>query len=110
VPEILTIKPSVLNFGTVKMPHTSKPKKITIAYKKGKAGKNSLTVLIFAPGASSGFAIASDNCQASLDAGEGCALGITFTSTGQGKVKETLTINDNAHANPQRVTLIGNAR
>jgi hypothetical protein len=92
------------------MPNTSKPKKITIAYKKGNTGKNSMPVLIFAPDASSGFAITSDSCQASLDAGERCVLGITFTSKGQGKVKGTVTLNDNAHANPQTVTLIGNAR
>jgi len=108
VPETLTITPAKLDFGRVKSGHTTNAQIVTIANKKGKKGKNSLPVLIFAPTPPDmGFTISSDNCQSTLAVGNKCELGVTFTPASKGKKTSQIQINDNANRDPQTVDLNG---
>jgi hypothetical protein len=53
------------------------------------------------------FAIASNTCGATLLAGQGCTVRITFTPTTIGAASGTLSVADNAPGSPQTVLLSG---
>lgn len=53
------------------------------------------------------FSILSNTCPSSLAPGTGCDINVAFTPTAAGVVTGSLTITDNATANPQVVPLTG---
>jgi hypothetical protein len=57
--------------------------------------------------ASTGFAVASNTCGASIAAGANCTVGVTFSPTATGPATGTLTFTDSAVTSPQVVTLSG---
>jgi hypothetical protein len=57
-----------------------------------------------------GFAVASNPCGASIAGGSGCTVGVTFSPTATGAVTGTLTFTDSAPGSPQSVNLLGTGR
>ncbi len=92
----------------------------------GGTGKMSgpVTVMVKNPGGPNGFEVQLENidpvpsanyaldsgmttCTSVLAPGSKCAIALTFTPTGFGPNPGTLTLTDNAHNSPQKVTLKG---
>jgi hypothetical protein len=100
----LTLSPTSLNFGTVKVGTTSAAKSITVVNHEKIAVTFSNVQITGAN--SSNFSIASNTCT-NLQAGANCSVSITFSPSAQGTRKATLTLTDSAPNSPQTAPLQG---
>src|SRR5579862_1891182 len=100
----LSLSPTSLNFGTVKVGTTSAAKSITIVNHEKIAVTFSNVQITGAN--SSNFSIASNTCT-NLQAGANCSVSITFSPSAQGTRKATLTLTDSAPNSPQTAPLQG---
>ena len=97
----VTLSASNLNFGTVALGNVSSAKAVMLTNRKN-------TPLAFSGISASGdFAIATNNCGATIAAGSACTISVTFTPATTGSRAGTLTFNDNATNSPQTVSLTG---
>jgi large repetitive protein len=97
----VTLSASSLGFGAILEGTTSAAKLVTLT-------NNEKTTLTFTSITASGdFAIVSNTCGASIVAGAGCKVGVTFSPTATGARAGTLTFNDSAPNSPQTVSLTG---
>jgi Abnormal spindle-like microcephaly-assoc'd, ASPM-SPD-2-Hydin len=92
---------TTLSFGNQLVATTSAPQTVTFTNN----GNQTLTISNLV--ASSGYAISTTTCGASLAAAASCAVSVTFTPTVTGSQPGTLTMTDNAFDSPQVVTLSG---
>ncbi|MGO8984519.1 MAG: choice-of-anchor D domain-containing protein [Terriglobales bacterium] len=97
------VTPSSLNFGTVVVTATSKPKTVTIT------NSSSATLDIVSIAASGNFSPTS-TCGSTLAAGKSCTISITFTPLQTGALTGTLSISDNGSNSPQTVPLSGTGK
>ena len=95
------ISPSSLNFSDQVINTSSAPQIVMLS----NAGGAAMSIASIA--ASSGFT-QSNNCGATLTAGQTCAIWVTFTPSQTGALTGTLTISDNDASSPQTVPLSGN--
>ncbi|MGC2635986.1 MAG: choice-of-anchor D domain-containing protein [Acidobacteriaceae bacterium] len=86
-PPGISATPTTIDFGGLAVGSTSGPQSVTVT-NSGGYPINSL-----APVATTGFAIASDNCPPTLDVGTACQVGLTFSPTTAGSVAGTLTVS-----------------
>ncbi len=92
--------PASLTFGKVTVGKSSVPKKVRLANSgNAKLKISSITV--------SGDFLQQNNCGKALPVGKSCVIQVTFKPTSKGTRKGTLSIADNAPANPQMVPLSG---
>jgi hypothetical protein len=97
----VTFSSNSINFSTVRVGTTSSARTVTLTNHLSSA-------LTIAPvNASTGFAVASNTCGASIGAGANCTVGVTFSPTATGPVSGTLTFTDSAVTSPQVVSLSG---
>ena len=97
----VTLSPPALSFGTVAVGNTSAAKTVTLTNHEN-------VTLPFAGILPVGdFAVASNNCGASLAAGATCSVGVTFSPATIGVRTGTLTFTDDAANSPQIVSLTG---
>jgi len=97
----VTLSPAALSFGPVAVGNTSAAKTVTLT-------NNENVTLNFAGILPVGdFAVASNNCGASLAAGATCSVGLTFSPATTGARTGTLTFTDDAPNSPQIVSLTG---
>jgi sugar lactone lactonase YvrE len=97
----VTFSASSINFSTVRVGTTSSARTVTLTNRLNSA------LTISAVSASTGFAVASNSCAASIGAGASCTVGVTFSPTATGPVTGTLTFTDSAVTSQQVVTLSG---
>jgi len=97
----VTFSSNSINFSTVRVGTTSSARTVTLTNHLSSA------LTIAAVSASTGFAVASNTCGASIGAGATCTVGVTFSPTATGPVTGTLTFTDTAVTSPQVVTLSG---
>ncbi len=100
----VTLSPTALNFGNQAVNTTSAAKTVTLT-NTGTDTVNISSVAITA--GNSYFAVSSNTCGATLNAGKNCKVKITFTPTQLAAETGTLTFTDNASGNPQTVSLSG---
>jgi len=112
LPIALTVSPTSLNFGKVKVSHKSQTKKITL--KNGfSPGHPSITIASVATDDPAEFMIlAASTCHAGsiLAPKKNCVLKVVFQPSTSGLRTDTLTIQDNASNAPQRVPLSGSGK
>ncbi len=94
------LTPPSLDFGNQEVGGTSAAQTVTLA----NSGNGALEISSIS--ASSPFA-QTNNCGASLAAGAGCTISVTFAPTASGAASGKLTVNDNAAGSPQSVALAG---
>ncbi|HKN00972.1 MAG TPA: FG-GAP-like repeat-containing protein [Candidatus Binataceae bacterium] len=109
VPVKLSISPTSLNFGTVKVGSHSGPKNVTVTNPKGSKKMPGFTVLMGGP-SGEGNQYSVTGCNAPLSAGGKCTIGVTFTPTTAGTHNGALMIMDNAEFDPQSVKLAGKGK
>jgi hypothetical protein len=97
----VTFSSNSINFSTVRVGTTSSARTVTLTNHLSSA----LTIATVS--ASTGFAVASNTCGASIGAGANCTVGVTFSPTATGLVTGTLTFSDSAVTSPQVVILSG---
>lgn len=97
----VTVSSSSLNFGSVVVDATSSAKTVTLTDVQPVA-LSITSITTAAP-----FAIANNDCGASLAAGARCTVGVTFSPTATGSATGTLTFADSAGDSPQTVSLSG---
>ncbi len=97
----VTFSSNSINFSTVRVGTTSSARTVTLT------NHLSSVLTIAAVSASTGFAVASNTCGASIGAGANCTVGVTFSPTATGPVTGTLTFTNSAVTSPQVVTLSG---
>lgn len=97
--------PTSLSFGNQSLQIPSSPQNVTLT----NTGTSPLTISsITLTGANIGdYSISSNNCGASLAAGNNCIVGITFTPTIVGSRTANLTFTTNAASSPNNVPLTG---
>jgi len=108
----LQVAPRVLNFGDVRAGYSKGPRYIIVRNPIGNRKKPGFTVTMRGQrlnGAFIPFGVTSD-CAPSLPAGARCYVGVTFAPDQRGPFRGTLTIFDNAQAEPQLVTLEGRGK
>ena len=109
VPVELTIKPTSLKFGTVKV-GSHKNKSVTVTNPKSSKKKPGVTVQMEGySGAGSPYSVA-NGCDAPLAPNAKCTIEVTFTPSGTGAQNATLMIIDNAQGEPQSVKLTGKGK
>jgi hypothetical protein len=94
------LSPSSLTFASQTVGTTSTAQPVVLTNN----GTATLTISGIAP---SGDYAESNNCAASVTAGSGCTINVTFKPTTTGARPGTLTITDNAAGSPQSVVLSG---
>jgi hypothetical protein len=97
----VTLSSTSINFSTVRVGTTSSARTVTLTNHLSGA------LTIAAVSASTGFAVASNTCGASIGGGANCTVGVTFSPTATGPVTGTLAFTDSAVSSPQVVTLSG---
>jgi N-acetyl-anhydromuramyl-L-alanine amidase AmpD len=102
----VSVTPSSLNFGSVKVGSTSSAKTVTI--------KNNLPIALtmFPPNSFTGanpgdFAQSATTCGSTLASGASCTASITFTPTAKNSRTAVLNVADSAVTSPQTVSLSG---
>jgi hypothetical protein len=103
----VTLSPTKLSFGNVKVGKTGGPKNVTVT----NSGSTAVTITSIAiGGANAGDFAQTNNCPISpntLGPGASCSASVTFTPTSTGKRTGTLQVNDNAGGSPQQASLTG---
>ena len=97
----VTFSANSINFSTVKVGTTSSARTVTLTNHLSSA------LSIATVSASTGFAVASNTCGATIAAGANCTVGVTFSPIATGPVTGTLTFTDSAVTSPQILTLSG---
>jgi len=97
----VTLTPLSVSFGNEPLNNTSGAKTV------GLKNTGTATLSISSVAASANFAISANTCGASLAAGKGCKVSVTFTPAQLGAATGTLSFSDNAANSPQTVTLSG---
>jgi hypothetical protein len=97
----VTLTPTSLAFGSVAVDTISTPKSVTLK----NTGTATLDITKVVP--STGFAITSTTCGATLAIGKTCKVSLTFNPTALGAQTGTLSFTDNATGSPQTVSLSG---
>lgn len=98
---VLTIAPSVINFGDAAVNQTTANQGVTLA------NNGTQPVAINSITASAGFAVASTTCGATLNGGQNCGILVNFSPTAIGVVNGTLTVSSSAAGSPNTVSLNG---
>jgi hypothetical protein len=98
-----TLSPTSLTYDNLPVDTTSSPKTVTLE------NTGAATLDISNITASAYFAISTNTCGATLDAGKKCKVSVTFTPTQLGTISGTLSFSDNAPDSPQAVSLSGTA-
>ena len=93
--------PASINFGGLAIGATGGPQTVTVS-NSGGYDLTSLAVTI-----TSGFALATNNCSATLTVGSSCQLGLTFTPSSAGAISGTLTISAANLTKPLVISLSG---
>ena len=101
-PPGVSATPSSINFGGYAVGTTSSPQTVTVTNSGGVPLTN-LSAAITA-----GFAIAANQCPATLAAGAACPLSLTLTPSAAGAVSGTLTLSAGNLSKPLTVALTGN--
>ncbi|PYU92591.1 MAG: hypothetical protein DMG25_11805, partial [Acidobacteria bacterium] len=96
----VSVSPTSLSFGRVKVGHTSGSQTVTVR----NTGTASVT---FSSVTISGQFVDTNNCGGSLAVGASCAINVASAPTSSGTQTGTLTISDNASGSPQTVSLTG---
>jgi len=98
---LFTVSPASLAFAMQDVGWTSAAQTVKLT--------NHLTtsVTVSAPMATGDFAVASNNCPASVNPGRACTFGVTFTPTAVGSRTGALTVSYSAFGSPSAVTLSG---
>jgi hypothetical protein len=94
----VTVKPSSLQFGSIKVGSSSAAQTITLS---------STAALTIASITASGDFTQSNNCGSSLSAGGSCTINVRFSPTVTGARSGSVTITDSDQTSPQTVTLSG---
>jgi uncharacterized repeat protein (TIGR03803 family) len=97
----VTLSPISLKFGNQTVNTTSPPQTVTLT------NSGTATLTISGITASASFAISTNTCGSTLNAGSACSVSVTFTPTATGPVTGNLTFSDNAAGSPQSVSLSG---
>jgi hypothetical protein len=97
----VSLSPTSLSFGSVAVGFTSAAKNVTLT------NRQSVTLNLSSISPSTGFAVSSTTCGASLAAGANCTISVTFSATAIGSVTGTLTVTDDAINSPQTASLSG---
>ena len=103
----VSLSPTSLNFGNVKVGTTSAPKTVTLT----NTGTGPLSISsIGIAGTNSADFSQTNNCGASVAAGAKCSISLTFKPSVIGSRVAALAIADNASGSPQQVSLKGNGK
>jgi hypothetical protein len=94
----VTVKPSSLQFGSIKVGSNSAAQTITLS---------STSTLTIASITASGDFTQSNNCGSGLSAGGSCTINVVFSPTVAGARSGSVTINDSDSSSPQTVALSG---
>jgi hypothetical protein len=94
----VTVKPSALQFGSVKLGSSSTPQAITLS---------SSGVLTIASITATGDFTQSNTCGSGLAAGASCTISVIFSPTAAGVRSGSVTINDSDATSPQTIALSG---
>jgi hypothetical protein len=100
------LSPAKLNFGPVAVGVSSTPKPVTLQ----NVGSTTLTFTgtrIKIVGADAGDYSGTNNCGASVSAGDSCTVTVTFSPKATGTRTAAIHFTDNGGASPQSVTLTG---
>ncbi len=100
-PPGVSATPASIDFGNDAVGSTSSVSIVTVTNTGGYALTN-LTAAVTA-----GFAVATNNCPATLEIGSSCPLGITFSPAATGAVTGTLTVASASLSRPLTVALSG---
>ncbi len=98
---LVALSPTSVSFGNQAVNVPSTPQTVTLTNQ----GNAALTITSVA--ASSQFAVATNNCPATVNALANCAITVTFTPAASGAQSGTLTITDSAAGSPHIVGLSG---
>jgi hypothetical protein len=98
---LVSLSPTSVLFGNQAVNVPSLPQTVTLTNQ----GNAALTITSVT--ASSPFAVATNNCPATVNALANCTITLTFTPTASGAQNGTLTITDSAAGNPHIVGLSG---
>jgi hypothetical protein len=101
---VVKLSPASLNFGSVRVGHTSPAKTVTVA-NTGTALLSITSIGIM--GTNAGDFSEINSCASSLGAGKSCAVSVTFTPRAKGTRTGSLSISDNGGGSPQTVSLSG---
>ena len=102
---VVSLSPASLIFKNQAVNTTSSPKAVTLS----NTGTVALSISSIAITSGSNFAISSNTCGATLNAGKKCTVKVTFTPTQLVSADGTLSFTDNAYGSPQTVSLSGTA-
>ena len=105
VPLPPTLSPASVNFGNQAIDTTSTVRTVTI--KNVNTGYSILELNSIKVSGNSDFKISSSTCGATLTAGMGCKVSVTYTPTVLGAESATLNVFDNAPGSPQKVPMSG---
>ena len=94
----MTVKPSSLQFGSIKVGSNSAAQTITLS---------STAALTIASITASGDFTQNNNCGSGLSAGGSCTINVVFSPTVAGARSGSVTITDSDQTSPQTVTLSG---
>lgn len=97
----VTLSATKLSFPKTVIGVTSKPKSVTLT------NTGTATLNISSITASGDFAISNKTCGATVSAGAGCAVSVTFKPTAKGARQGNLAFTDDAPTSPQIVALAG---
>jgi len=98
-----SFNPNSLNFGTVKIGHSS-TKNVTLT----NTGTTALTISsVSTTGPNHGDYVPGNGCPSSLSPGVSCTISVTFTPSATGTRSANLTVVDNAAFSTQNVPLTG---
>jgi hypothetical protein len=100
----MQVSPASLKFGTVTVGQTSPPQNVTVT-NISSAVVNITGIMI--TGAAAADYSQSNNCGASLGAGQSCTVTVRFTPSKTGARNASLQVNDNGGGSPQKVSLSG---
>src|SRR5208283_434419 len=101
---LVTVSPTTLSFGTVKVGRTSSAKKVTLTNLQSVAlNFSNITT-------TTNFSIASNTCGASIAAGAHCTVAVILRPSAKGTVTGTLSFVDGAANSPQTVSLSGSGK
>lgn len=96
----VSLSPSTLTFSSLPVGSSGSPQVVTLS-NTGNAALNITSVQVV------GNFSQTNNCPASLSAGSGCSVNITFVPKSTGSLEGALSINDSAQSSPQVVGLSG---
>jgi hypothetical protein len=100
----VSLSPTTLALGNQPVANAGSPQSLTLT-NTGNADLTSLTIAI--SGADAGDFTQTNACAATLAAGAGCAIEVTFNPAAAGSRTATLQISDNAPSSPQSLGLSG---